>query len=62
MKRAKQVMVSTISRKTSKSWVWLVAALLAAVVLYAWIDGGYTDVRVIEQPLDPVTASGGDAA
>lgn len=61
--RAKQVMVSTISRKSSKSWVWIALVLLAAiVVVYAWIDGGYRDVRLIEEPLEPVTVPAGDAA
>tara|TARA_B100000378_G_scaffold33640_1_gene25238 strand:+ start:6450 stop:6659 length:210 start_codon:yes stop_codon:yes gene_type:complete len=65
MSRAKQVMVSTISRKSPNKaalprWVWIAGAVALAVIVYAWIDGGYRDVRPIEQPLDPVTAT--DAA
>lgn len=66
MSRAKQVMVSTISRKSQNRtpnrtalprWVWIAGAVVLAVIVYAWIDGGYRDVRPIEQPLDPVTAA-----
>ena len=67
MSRAKQVMVSTISRKSPNrkalpNWVWIAGAAVLAVIIYAWIDGGYRDVRLIEQPLDPVTATAGEDA
>ena len=66
MSRAKQVMVSTISRKSPNRralprWVWIAGAVVLAVIVYAWIDGGYRDVRLIEEPLDPVSATPGDA-
>lgn len=42
---------------TGKRIVWAVVALVAALLLYAWIDGGEEPLRPIAQPIDlPETA------
>ncbi len=74
--RAKQVMVSTISRKSPYEklssgrysgsrrqtrlprWALIAGGVVLAVIVYAWIDGGYRDVHLIEEELHPVTAQG----
>ena len=35
-----------------KGWIWIVVALvLAAVLAWAWIDGGERPIRPIEEPV-----------
>jgi hypothetical protein len=39
-----------VSRKT---WIWTLAALaLAAILAWAWIDGGRRQVEWIEEPIE----------
>ena len=37
---------------TGRRIVWLVAALFAALLLYAWIDGGEEPLRPIAEPVE----------
>ncbi|WP_263853358.1 hypothetical protein [Pelagerythrobacter rhizovicinus] len=42
---------------TGRRIVWAVAALVAALLLYAWMDGGEEPVRPIAESIDlPETA------
>lgn len=42
---------------TGRRVVWAVVVLVAALLLYAWIDGGEEPIRPISEPIDlPETA------
>ncbi|MGV2496125.1 hypothetical protein [Pelagerythrobacter aerophilus] len=42
---------------TGRRIVWAVVMLVAALLLYAWIDGGEEPIRSIAEPIDlPETA------
>jgi len=42
---------------TGRRIVWAVVVLVAALLLYAWVDGGEEPVRPIAEPVDlPETA------